>query len=305
MNCLNGERFLKEAIDSVYAQSFTDWEIIFCDSGSTDLSVDIALSYGPKIKVFKIDKPVPLGQARQEAVDKACGQFLAFLDVDDCWLPFKLQVQYDLMKTGDYDICYGGVQCIDEDGKSLYKIIPVHLSGPMFEKQLRHVEGSWCTYVVDRHKLLQKGTKFTPTMRSSCEEDMILSFLALNGTGVVAPKILSKYRIVSGSVTSFYSERLASERFSTLHRLISEWPNVRDLYPDAFRAAEARGYYYEARYLMDHGKYREAKEAISKASELNNHFVYLKMLLQWPWLWKFAHRIKGHLAPFWLSLSAN
>ena len=52
MNCLNGEKYLCKAIDSVFAQTFSNWEVIFIDNGSTDKSVEIAKSYGNKIKVF-------------------------------------------------------------------------------------------------------------------------------------------------------------------------------------------------------------------------------------------------------------
>ena len=52
MNCFNGERFLREAIDSIYSQTFTDWEIIFWDNASTDKSASIAKSYDKKLKYF-------------------------------------------------------------------------------------------------------------------------------------------------------------------------------------------------------------------------------------------------------------
>ena len=53
MNCYNGEAFLKNAIDSVYAQTYKNWEIIFWDNASTDTSADIALSYDERLKYFK------------------------------------------------------------------------------------------------------------------------------------------------------------------------------------------------------------------------------------------------------------
>ena len=305
MNCLNGERFLKEAMDSIFAQTFTDWEVIFFDSGSTDRSVEIAAEYGQKVKIYTLEKPVPLGQARQEAVDKAKGRFLAFLDVDDVWLPHKLQVQYEVMKSGEFDICYGGVQCIDEYGRSLYKTMPMHSSGPMFEQQLRQVEGSICTYVINREKLLKKGTKFNPTLRSSSEPDMILSFLAFDGTGLVLRQVLSKYRIVTNSVTSYYSYRLAMERFSTLDRLVSERPEIKELFPESFMAAKARGHYYQARYLIDKKKYRDAIEEMRMAAELDNGFRFLSFLIRSPLIWNLAHKFKGYLGPLWLKINVK
>ena len=53
MNCFNGERYLREAIDSIYAQTYSNWEVIFWDNASIDSSYKIASSYDSKIKLFK------------------------------------------------------------------------------------------------------------------------------------------------------------------------------------------------------------------------------------------------------------
>jgi glycosyltransferase involved in cell wall biosynthesis len=93
MNCLNGEKYLKEAIDSVYAQTYKNWEIIFWDNASTDLSAEIANSYDKKLRYFRGEETIPLGAARNKAMEKAEGEFIAFLDCDDIWMPEKLSCQ--------------------------------------------------------------------------------------------------------------------------------------------------------------------------------------------------------------------
>jgi glycosyltransferase involved in cell wall biosynthesis len=98
MNCHNGESHLREAIDSVYAQTFEDWEIIFWDDASTDGSAEIARSYDRKLRYFTGEKAVSLGQARNWALHKAAGKFIAFLDADDIWLPQKLEKQIPLFE---------------------------------------------------------------------------------------------------------------------------------------------------------------------------------------------------------------
>ena len=99
MNCYNGEKYLREAIDSVYAQTFIDWEIILWDDGSTDGTEEIARSYDEKLRYFKGNKAVSLGQARNWAMGKVGGEFIAFLDQDDVWLPDKLQMQIPLFQA--------------------------------------------------------------------------------------------------------------------------------------------------------------------------------------------------------------
>lgn len=98
MNCLNGARYLSEAIDSVYAQSYDNWEVIFWDNASTDNSAEIAKSYDGRVRYFRSDKTYLLGRARNLAFGQVEGQFIALLDCDDIWLPGKLEKQMGLFK---------------------------------------------------------------------------------------------------------------------------------------------------------------------------------------------------------------
>jgi glycosyltransferase involved in cell wall biosynthesis len=100
MNCYNGEEFLREAMDSVIAQDYKNWEIIFWDNCSTDKSAEIAQSYkDSRIRYFRGDKHVLLGEARNYAIEKARGDFIAFLDVDDLWMKTKLSEQIQVFST--------------------------------------------------------------------------------------------------------------------------------------------------------------------------------------------------------------
>jgi len=96
MNCQNGEKYVNAAIDSVYAQSYQNWEIIFLDNASTDGTPAIARGYDARVRYFRNDIAVPLGEARNQALRQAQGEFIAFLDSDDVWLPLKLESQIPL-----------------------------------------------------------------------------------------------------------------------------------------------------------------------------------------------------------------
>jgi glycosyltransferase involved in cell wall biosynthesis len=98
INCYNGEEFLREAVDSVIAQDYKNWEIIFWDNCSTDKSAEIVKSYDDnRIRYFKGDRHVLLGEARNLAIEKAKGTYIAFLDADDVWMPNKLFVQVKIL----------------------------------------------------------------------------------------------------------------------------------------------------------------------------------------------------------------
>ena len=95
MNCYNGEEFLKESLNSVVSQSYKKWELIFWDNQSTDRSIEIASSFkDERIRIFRsYKKAYKSGKARKDAFNKAIGDYLAFLDVDDIWKSNKLIFQ--------------------------------------------------------------------------------------------------------------------------------------------------------------------------------------------------------------------
>ena len=119
MNCLNCEKYLREAIDSVFAQTYEDWEIIFWeDNASKDDSENIARSYGDKLRYFRSDVSLPLYGSRNLAVQKAGGKYIAILDCDDIWLPTKLEEQISLLEQDeDVGLVYSDCCLFNEKGK--------------------------------------------------------------------------------------------------------------------------------------------------------------------------------------------
>lgn len=105
----NSERFLRECIDSVLGQSFVDWELIIVDDGSTDGSARIADEYGrssDKIRVFHNENRGP-GLARNFAIDLAQGEYITFVDADDCLMPDSLKILHDAMVATEADVAIG------------------------------------------------------------------------------------------------------------------------------------------------------------------------------------------------------
>ncbi len=122
MNCYNGEKYLKEAIESVLAQSYQNWEIIFWDNQSTDRSAEIFKSYNdPRLKYHFAPSHTMLYEARNYALDKASGEFIAFLDVDDWWLPNKLEKQIPLFSDPDVGMVCGNYWIVSERKNKRWK----------------------------------------------------------------------------------------------------------------------------------------------------------------------------------------
>lgn len=99
----NGEDYIREAIDSILQQSFTDWELLIVDDASTDGTTDIVRSYERSLPdkvrlLFHHDgQNHGIGASRNRALGEARGGYIAFLDADDIWLPDKLSEQVAIM----------------------------------------------------------------------------------------------------------------------------------------------------------------------------------------------------------------
>lgn len=95
----NGEKYLRDAIESVRAQTYPVSELICVNDGSTDGTRDILQSLG--IAITHIDTGVNLGigGARNVGLEKASGEYIAFMDADDLWLPEKLKTQMQVFDT--------------------------------------------------------------------------------------------------------------------------------------------------------------------------------------------------------------
>ena len=131
----NGERFLGEAIDSIRAQSYRPLEIIVVDDGSTDGTARVAKSYSPVVYVYQANS----GQAaaRNHGVELASGEFLAFLDADDVWMPDKLSRQMAAIASDpNLDSVFGNAEQFLEPGTSgvlppAFHVLPAQLPSAM------------------------------------------------------------------------------------------------------------------------------------------------------------------------------
>ena len=105
----NGEKFLTETIESVLNQTLVNFEYIIVDDASTDQTFEIINKFKKKdkrIKIVKLNKNVGPITARNLAIDKSKGIFIAFIDADDLWHPEKLNIQIKEMQEFDLNFTY-------------------------------------------------------------------------------------------------------------------------------------------------------------------------------------------------------
>lgn len=126
MPTYNCEKYITQSIDSVIAQTITDWEIWVVDDCSTDNTEAVLKPYLEKyvnIHYYKLPQNGGPAVARTEAIKRATGKYIAFLDSDDLWMPDKLEKQVAFMKrTGAKFSCTAYAQ-MDEEGHDLYTVM--------------------------------------------------------------------------------------------------------------------------------------------------------------------------------------
>ncbi|MDR0832716.1 MAG: glycosyltransferase [Candidatus Symbiothrix sp.] len=112
----NGENYLAEAIDSILGQSFTDFELIVINDGSTDATVAILENYkDPRLKVVHNDGNKGIVYSLNKGLDLCQGKYIARMDADDIALPQRFQVQYDFMEANpDVGICGSAIQTFSD-----------------------------------------------------------------------------------------------------------------------------------------------------------------------------------------------
>ena len=131
MNCYNGEQYLRFAIESVIAQTYSNWEIIFWDNQSTDSSAEIFKSYKDnRFKYYYAKKHSVLYDARNYAIKKCNGELIAFLDVDDAWLSDKLKIQVALMQDENIGLSCTNYMMLNERNLDQIKTYAAYTSLP-------------------------------------------------------------------------------------------------------------------------------------------------------------------------------
>ena len=291
MNCLNGEKYLNQAIQSVLDQSFRDWELLFIDNCSSDRSKEIVHNIGDhRIRYFTTQKKLTLGAARKFGVDRAEADWIGFLDTDDLWEPEKLDKQLYYLKTGKYAMCYGGVREITEQGQLIRDYFPEKETANI-SSQLRQYDINLVTPLISRNFINSHSLNFNEKIYASEEYNLFLRILT-KGKAIVLPDILGSWRIYPGTLTDRSMKYWASDRLLTLKQLEEENPGINSRFHDEFQSAKARSFYYQARYHETNNDTKSARKSLLDAARIRKTYVVLYCIFFIKPLWKFLHKNK-------------
>ena len=199
----NGERFLRESLESVLAQTFQDYEIVCVDDGSMDGSCALLKQYGARVRVIQ---QANAGQsaARNVGVRQATGGFVAFLDQDDRWYPSKLAQQVTVL-SGEPDVVM--VHCnydrMDGDGRVLVAGAALVERASALASPLGRLIGEALVFpsaMMVRRDVFQGVGGFDPELRGFEDFDLIAR-LKQQGRLVLLHESGLAYRLHAGGFT--------------------------------------------------------------------------------------------------------
>ena len=192
----NRRQLVQEAIASVVAQTYGNFELIVVDDGSTDGTIEeLRKLTDPRLRLIACPHSGVTAVSRNRGIETARGEFVAFLDSDDLWLPRKLEAQVRALTQSGAGWCYGNYSLVDEDCRE----IPLRsgrfrpLSGNIIERLLRGETAVHVDCLLVRSELLETVGPFDPALRK--REDLDFDFrLAMAGEAIALDEILARVR---------------------------------------------------------------------------------------------------------------
>lgn len=197
MPTYNCGRFIRESINSVIAQTYTAWELLIVDDCSTDETQSIVRTFDdPRIRYMRNEENIGAALTRNRALREVKGQYIAFLDADDLWLPEKLERQIAFMQQNGYSFTYHDYIEIDEDSKP----ISLHISGKAHVRPFDMMSCCWpgCLSVMYDAEVI--GLIQIPDIRKNNDSAMWLQ-VTQKADCYLLPETLAQYRRRKGSIT--------------------------------------------------------------------------------------------------------
>lgn len=196
----NCGRFIAETIRSVQAQTYQDWEMIIVDDCSTDNTASVVMPFvenDQRIRYIVNERNLGAALTRNRALREAQGEYIAFLDSDDLWLPEKLEHQLAFMERNDYAFTYHEYDEIDEQSQPL----GVKVSGPRHVTRCGMFNYCWpgCLTVMYRASVV--GMLQIPDIRKNNDYSMWLQAIKKTDCYLM-PEMMARYRKRTGSISN-------------------------------------------------------------------------------------------------------
>lgn len=206
MPVYNGEKHLRQSLESVLGQTYRNIELLAVDNNSLDRSPEVVEEYARKdsrVRLLRCARQGP-AFARNMGIREASGRFIAFLDCDDLWAVSKLEEQLSFMCEHGYALTHTNYERISEEGE-LISEVKCRQSELPYEQLLRSNSIGCLTAIYDAEML---GKRYMPLIQARQDYGLWLAILKDGFSAYCLPRNLAKYRVRSGKSVSSNKLRL-------------------------------------------------------------------------------------------------
>jgi len=199
--CYKASATLSKTVESILAQTFTDWELLLVDDCSPDDTCDKAQAYceaDSRIHLIRQQKNGGAAVARNAGIGQAKGRYIAFLDADDSWHPEKLERQIKLMQVNNWPLSFTSYTRVNENGDIINEVgVPKTVS----YRQLLKTNVIGCSTAIYDSKTI--GKVHMPDMRKRQDFGLWLRILKVTPKGFgINGEPLTVYRVLQNSLSS-------------------------------------------------------------------------------------------------------
>ena len=298
INCLNPGFFLLEAIDSIYAQTYYNWEIILWDNASTEDIQSLITSYDDRLHYFKTEKTVNLGEARNLAMSKAKGELIAFLDCDDIWMPEKLSNSISRFDDSEVGLVYTKWERFNASGYRQTVSEGVSLpEGWVFKEILFKNFTCLSTLIFRSDIVLKNKIQFDPQFNYLEDTDFLIK-VAQKWKFAYVNISLTQYRMHAASATANKLEGFRKEMDMLIDKFSAIYPEVKEKYSYLLRAANRRD---SAIDYWRKGERRIARHTIYPIIKISsrNALIFLAMYLPFKYIDWIRQRLFGRSSGYY------
>lgn len=253
----NREKYISEAIDSVLNQTYKDYEIIVVDDGSTDKTKEVLTKYNDKIRYFYQENQ-GVSVARNKGIKESKGDYIAFLDADDMWLPQHLEKEIGAFETDSkVALVYAQLRVLNKN-----KIVGIKPTIPVFK-----VEDFWAgasittSTVIVKKECFYKVGLFNVSLKRAQDSDMWIKISSCFKIHYI-PEVLGIYRVVE-DIYAKNSLKIYQNQVHLFKKHLYN-PNIK-LSSKFKKKILAKEYFLLAKVYLREKKYKEAARNILKA----------------------------------------
>lgn len=238
MPVYNAEKYLKDSIESVKKQTYTNWELIMVDDKSSDNSLeliyDLTTDIKEKVKIVHFEQNKGTATARNKALELSSGEYIAYLDSDDIWMEEKLEKQINFMKENNYAFTMTSFNYLRKDGSQKeIKKFPKSLT---YKQAMRNTIIQTCTVMGDLKKIDKKLFEM-PNIKRGQDAATWWKILK-NGYKIYGlDENLAYYRVGNNSLSS--NKLKAVKRTWNLYRNVEKFNLLKSSYYFCFYAINA------------------------------------------------------------------